>query len=212
MLDQLLTDRRVPVFYHDSPEVSEGVLRAAYAAGLRCFEFTNRGPSARTTFAHLSQVAARDLPGMVLGIGTILNARDVTDFVAVGAQFVVAPSVSQAVGNACQTAGVPWVPGCMTITEMHQALDAGASALKLFPGDVLGTAFVRSARVIFPHVRLMVTGGVRPTADSFGQWFGAGIDAVGMGTHLFPANAVQQNDYVTIQQTIENALRQLTAL
>lgn len=210
MLDQLFTDRIVPVFYHDSPQVCEGVLRAVYEGGGRCFEFTNRGAAAPANFAHLARVAARDLPGMVLGIGTLLNPAEVAQFVAEGARFAVTPSLKISVGEACQAAGVPWIPGCMTLSEVHQALDAGADAVKIFPAEVVGPAFVRSVKTIFPTVRLMVTGGVLPTPQSLNTWFASGANAVGMGSQLIPQSVVEKEDFSAIQKVISSFSEWLT--
>ena len=175
----------VPVFYHADAAHAQRIIQACYAGGIRVFEFVNRGEKALEVFAQLQDFAVKNCPEMVLGIGTIYKAADAEQFIAAGAAFVVQPCATAEVAGVCRAHAVPWLPGAMTLTEVYQASEQGAAVVKIFPGNVLGPDYIRALRGPLPRVRLMVTGGVEPTPESLGAWFGAGVDAVGMGSQLF---------------------------
>ena len=175
----------VPVFYHADAAHAQRIVQACYAGGIRVFEFVNRGQKALEVFAHLQEFAVKNCPELMLGIGTIYKATDAEQFIAAGAAFVVQPCATADVAGVCRARNVPWLPGAMTLTEVYQASEQGAAVVKIFPGNVLGPDYIRALRGPLPQVRLMVTGGVEPTPESLGAWFGAGVDAVGMGSQLF---------------------------
>lgn len=175
----------VPVFFHADREYAENLVRACYAGGIRFFEFTNRGPGAFEVFSGLAELVKNDCPGMSLGVGTIYNAGDAERFIAAGADFVVQPVTTPEVGEACRRHGKPWIPGAMTLNEIWNARQLGADFVKVFPGNLLGPDYIRALRGPLPGVPLMVTGGVEPTEESLWKWFGAGVDAVGLGSRLF---------------------------
>lgn len=184
-LDTLLRYPVVPVFYHADVAHAQRILHACYAGGIRVFEFVNRGENALTVFADLQSFVAESCPELVLGIGTIYKAADAEQFIAAGAAFVVQPCATAEVAEVCRRHGVPWLPGAMTLTEVYQASEQGAAAVKIFPGNVVGPDYIKALRGPLPQVKLMVTGGVEPTAESLTAWFGAGVNAVGMGSQLF---------------------------
>ena len=175
----------VPVFYHADLAYAQRILQACYAGGIRVFEFVNRGPQALEVFAQLQPFVAQNCPDMVLGIGTIYRAVEAEQFIAAGAEFVVQPLATAEVAQVCRAQGIPWLPGALTPTEIYQATELGAAVVKIFPGNLVGPDYIRALRGPMPHVRLMVTGGVEPTEASVGAWFGAGVNAVGMGSQLF---------------------------
>ncbi|GAA3922958.1 bifunctional 4-hydroxy-2-oxoglutarate aldolase/2-dehydro-3-deoxy-phosphogluconate aldolase [Hymenobacter algoricola] len=183
--DTVLRTPVVPVFYHADAAYAQRMLRACYAAGLRVFEFTNRGEQAFDVFTALVGFVRAECPELLLGIGTIYTAEDAERFIAAGADFVVQPCLTAEVAEVCHRHGIPWLPGTMTISEVYQATRLGAAIVKIFPGNVVGPGFVKSLRGPMPNVPLMVTGGVEPTEDSLREWFGAGVNVVGMGSQLF---------------------------
>jgi len=161
------------------------MVRACYAGGIRVFEFTNRGANAFEVFQELAKLTATDCPDLVLGIGTIYNAADAERFIAAGAAFVVQPVTTADVAAVCQRHDVAWVPGAMTLNEIYAATQLGAQLVKVFPGNVVGPDYIKAVRGPMPATKLMVTGGVEPTEASLAEWFGAGINAVGIGSQLF---------------------------
>ena len=175
----------VPVFYHPDAAYAQRMLQACYAGGIRVFEFTNRGENALAVFVELQRFAQANCPDMVLGIGTLFTAGQAEQFIAAGAAFVVQPCATAEVAEVCRAHGIPWLPGALTPTEIYQASQMGAAVVKIFPGNIVGPDYVKALRGPLPHIKLMVTGGVEPTRESVSAWFGAGVQAVGMGSQLF---------------------------
>ncbi|GAB2589288.1 beta/alpha barrel domain-containing protein [Spirosoma areae] len=175
----------VPVFYHPDASHAQSILQACYEGGLRVFEFTNRGDKALSVFAHLVTYVRTNCPEMALGIGTILTPDDAERFIAAGADFVVQPITTAAVGDVCRKHGIPWMPAGSTLNEIYQATLLGADLVKVFPGNVVGPGFIKAIKGPMPSLKLMVTGGVEPNADSLNAWFKAGVTAVGIGSQLF---------------------------
>ncbi len=185
ILDTVLGYPVVPVFFHADAAYARRVVQACYEGGLRVFEFTNRGAQAFGVFEELVTFVRDNCPEMLLGIGTIYTAADAERFIAAGADFVVQPCLTAEVAEVCGRRGTPWLPGCMTVREVYEATQLGAAIVKIFPGNVLGPGFIKSLRGPMPTVPLMVTGGVEPTQASLTEWFGAGVNVVGMGSQLF---------------------------
>lgn len=184
-LDILLENPLVPVFYHPDLESCKIVLKATYDGGVRVFEFTNRGENALEVFSELTKYAKQNCPGLIIGIGTIFTAESAQQFIDAGADFVVQPFTTPEVGEVCKKNNIPWIPGTMTVTEIQNATVLGAQIVKIFPGNVLGSAYIKSLRGPLSKTKIMVTGGVEPTEGSIREWFGAGVNAVGLGSQLF---------------------------
>ena len=185
----------VPVFYCADVPTACGVLRACYEGGARVFEFTNRGPAAEEVFAALVPFAAKELPGLLLGAGSVSDPRAARRFLRLGAQFIVGPQYVPAVRRVCRLRGVPYVPGCGTVSEVGRAQRAGCPVTKVFPGEVLGPAFVKALLAPMPWSRIMVTGGVEPTQENLEAWFGAGAVSVGMGSNLLSKDLLAAADW-----------------
>lgn len=179
----------VPVYYNADPAVACRVLKACYDGGVRAFEFTNRGDFAHEVFARLVRFAAAECPEMALGVGSVVDAPTAALYIQQGACFVVGPLFSAEVARLCNRRQVPYTPGCGSVTEVGMAQEAGCELCKVFPGDVLGPKFVKGLMAPMPWSKIMVTGGVEPTADNLRQWFAAGAFCVGMGSKLFPKGA-----------------------
>ena len=191
----VLNSPLVPVFYHPDAGVSKRIMQACYAGGVRAFEFTNRGENALEVFRELARDAEANCPGLQLGIGTVATGESARQFIDAGADFVVQPFTTPEVGEVCQRHGIPWIPGAMSATEIYNATVLGAEIVKIFPGNVLGSGYVKALRGPMPRVKLRVTGGVEPTEESLNEWFSAGANAVGLGSQLF--KAIEQPEIIT---------------
>jgi len=175
----------LPVYYNDDIQTCTEVVNACYQGGIRVFEFVNRGDKAPENFSQLLSFQKENWPDLLLGIGTIKSAAMASAYIAMGAKFIVSPVVKTEIAEVTLKKNILWVPGCMTPTEISQAEDLGAPLVKLFPGDTLGTGFLKGIKPLFPAMRFMPTGGVNPTAESISGWFDAGVSAVGLGSKLF---------------------------
>lgn len=197
----------VPVFYHSDIELAKQILKACYAAGIRVFEFTNRGDFAHEVFAELNKYALKELPELMLGIGSVVDAGTTSLYLQLGANFIVSPLLKPEMAIVCNQRKVLWAPGCATLTEINQALELGAEIVKIFPGtQVGGPSFVKAVKGPCPWVSIMPTGGVAPTEENLRPWFEAGVTCVGMGSKLFPKAALQAGDFDHIQATAKKAL------
>lgn len=202
----------IPVFYHDDAAVCVEVLKACYAGGIRVFEFTNRGASARHNFSVLRDLKLTTMPDLFLGIGTIKNAADAKQFVDMGADFIVSPITDPETGDVCKAAGVLWIPGCMTPTEISVAEKAGAPLAKLFPGNILGPGFLKAIKPLFPDMKFMPTGGVEPEKENLKTWFDAGVICVGMGSNLLSKSIIESKDWETLSAKFAQTIAYVRAL
>ncbi len=201
ILSEMKRSRVIPVFYNQDVEIAKRVVESCYSGGLRVFEFTNRGDNAFEVFVQLLEFT-KELPGLILGIGTIMNAADTEKFIKAGADFVVSPILKTEMAAVCKQHKKLWIPGCGTLTEIVTAREAGAELIKVFPGSVLGPKFVASALSVIPDLKLMPTGGVEPTAENLKAWFGAGVFCVGMGSQLFPDSLIRNKNWTELQAKV----------
>ncbi len=199
VLQAMAETAMVPVFYHKDVETASNVLKACYAGGVRVFEFTNRGDFAQDVFAALVRFAAKECPGMILGIGSIVDPATAALYLQLGANFIVGPCFNPEIARVCNRRLVPYIPGCGTVTEISNAQEAGCDVCKVFPaGNVGGGSFVRNIKAPLPWSQLMVTGGVEPTEENLTAWKKAGVMCVGIGSNLFPAAVIEAGEWQQI--------------
>ncbi|MDE5945099.1 MAG: bifunctional 4-hydroxy-2-oxoglutarate aldolase/2-dehydro-3-deoxy-phosphogluconate aldolase, partial [Rikenella sp.] len=192
----------IPVFYHADTELCKEILRASYAAGIRVFEFTNRGDFAHEVFGELNRWAAEELPELMLGVGSVVDAPTTALYIQLGAAFVVSPLLNEEMAPVCNRRKVLWAPGCGSLSEIGRAEELGAEIVKIFPGSsVGGPEFVRAVKGPCPWSSIMPTGGVEPTEEGLRAWFEAGVTCVGMGSNLFPKPLVQSRDWAALTET-----------
>jgi 2-dehydro-3-deoxyphosphogluconate aldolase/(4S)-4-hydroxy-2-oxoglutarate aldolase len=196
----------LPLFYHDDIEVCKEIVKALYTAGIRCIEFTNRGPKAFENFKLLIEDRNLNYPDLVLAIGTIQNQKEAQAFIEIGADFLISPFFDQSIADAAYLHKKLWIPGCMTSTEIHMAAHAGCDLIKLFPGNVLGPGFVSAIKPLFPSLSFLVTGGVDTSQENLTAWFNAGVVGVGMGSKLISDNFLTSKNYTAIASETTKAL------
>ncbi len=197
----------IPVFYHPDVETARNVLSACYRGGVRCFEFTNRGPEAESVFSALYPFVRENFPDLALGIGTIYNVPQAEIFIRMGADFLVQPVTTEDVADYCKIHQRVWIPGAMTLNEIYQAYLLGADVVKVFPGNLLGPEYIKAIRGPLPHVKMMVTGGVEPTVESLKAWFDAGVVSVGMGSQLFSSTALASKSWNEIERNCHTLIQ-----
>lgn len=196
----------VPLFYHKDIDVAEKVLTACYNGGARLMEFTARGDFAHGVFGELTKYAIENLPGMIMGVGSVTDAASASRFMALGANFIVTPVLREDIAIACNRRKVLWSPGCGTLTEIARAEELGCEIVKLFPGDIYGPQFVKGIKGPQPWTSIMPTGGVSPDEENLTGWFNAGVTCVGMGSKLMSKTADGDFDYEKIEAKVKNAL------
>ncbi|HMC01318.1 MAG TPA: bifunctional 4-hydroxy-2-oxoglutarate aldolase/2-dehydro-3-deoxy-phosphogluconate aldolase [Flavobacteriaceae bacterium] len=196
----------VPLFFHSDIELSKNVLKACYDGGARLMEFTARGDFAHEVFGELNKYALKELPGMVMGVGSVTDAGQASLYMSLGANFVVTPVLREDIAIVCNRKKVLWSPGCGSLTEIARAEELGCEVVKLFPGDLYGPKFVKGIRGPQPWTSIMPTGGVSPNEENLKGWFDAGVTCVGMGSQLISKDILASKDYDALRQKVEEAL------
>lgn len=189
----------LPLFYYEDAQVSLEIIRALYKGGVRVFEYTNRGAAALENFKIFKEALKTEMQDLFLGIGTIKTAEQAQAFLDAGADFIVCPIVNPAVAKLTHDAGLLWIPGCMTPTEIDLAQQHQAGIVKLFPANILGPDFLSSIKELFQGQLFVPTGGVEIEENNISSWFKAGVCAVGMGSKLVSKQIIDQRDYEKIQ-------------
>lgn len=154
---------------------------ALVAGGMKGIELTFTVPRAEEVIAELVEIYA-DYKDVVIGAGTVLDAITARIAIMAGAEYIVSPSFDLETAQICNLYQIPYLPGCMTITEMKEALKAGSDIIKLFPGSAFGPSIVKAFKAPLPHLNIMPTGGV--CLENMQEWFDAGVTAVGVGGSL----------------------------
>ena len=194
------------MFFNNDIELSKQVLKACYDGGARLLEFTARGDFAHEVFGALVKYAVKELPGMILGVGSVTDAAAASLYMALGANFVVTPVFREDIAIACNRRKVLWSPGCGTLTEIARAEELGCEIVKLFPGDIYGPQFVKGVKGPQPWTSIMPTGGVAPTEENLSAWFNAGVTCVGMGSKLISKEIIANKDYTKLTADVKAAL------
>lgn len=202
----------VPLFYNNDVEVSKQILKACYDGGSRLMEFTNRGDFAHKIFRELNRYALSDLPGMVLGVGSVTDAGSASLYMQLGANFVVTPVLREDIAIVCNRRKVLWSPGCASLGEIARAEELGCEIVKLFPGGVYGPNFVKAIRGPQPWTKIMPTGGVSPTQENLSAWFSAGVTCVGMGSKLISEEIVLNQSYSILTEKVKHTLELIKSL
>ena len=158
----------------------EPLVECVVGAGLEAFEITLNTPDALAMIERLRAVASDRL---AVGAGTVLRRHEVGAALDAGAEFIVSPTLVPEVVDECRRREVPAFPGAFTPREIHEAWQAGAAMVKLFPAKVVGPGYVREIRGPFADVELLACGGV--SADNLAEFFAAGAAAVAFGGSVF---------------------------
>ncbi len=211
MLQAMSDTGMIPVFNHVDIEVAKGVLDASYKAGIRVFEFTNRATNSLEVFKELYAYAGK-YSDLVMGIGTIFTTDVASDFIDAGADFIVSPALIPELAVFCNSKEIFYVPGCATMSEIFQAKKLGATLVKAFPGNVVGSAFVAAAKSVYPELHIMPTGGVEPTEENLKEWFDAGVYCVGMGSQLFKKDWIKNQQYDLLENKIAETLQVIKSI
>lgn len=170
----------VAVVRGESVEEGIRISKACAKGGVPAIEITYTVPGATEVIKALVELNKDN--EMVIGAGTVLDAATARIAILAGAQFIVSPAFDKETAKLCNLYQIPYMPGCMTITEMTEAMKYGADIIKLFPGSAFGPSFVKAVKAPLPQANIMPTGGV--SLDNIDEWFKNGVVAVGAGGKL----------------------------
>lgn len=200
--DAIVAQGILPLYFNADEATSLETLKALHSAGIMAVEYTNRGDAALANFKKMVELRNAEMPGMLLGVGTIKNMQHATDYMAAGADFLVSPGFVKEVADYAVANDIFYAPGCMTPSEIIAAENAGLGFIKLFPGNMLGPSFLSGIKDIFPKLLFMPTGGVDTTKENIAGWFKAGVCAVGMGSKLVSKEVMANKQYdLLIEET-----------
>ncbi len=202
----------VPLFYHADVAIAKQVLTACYKGGARLLEFTNRGDFAHEVFGELNKFCLKELPGMMMGVGSVTDAGTASLYLQLGANFVVTPVLREDIAIVCNRKKVLWSPGCGSLTEIARAEELGCEIVKLFPGSIYGPDFIKNILGPQPWTSVMPTGGVSPDYDNLKKWFDAGAYCVGMGSQLMAKRPDGSFDLEKIEALTREALGYILAI
>lgn len=170
--------------------------QAVITGGIKGIEITFSVPQADQVIMELKE-AYRDETTVVIGAGTVLDVVTARLAIMAGAEFIVSPGFDRDTAQLCNLYQVPYIPGCMTITEIKLAMASGAEVVKLFPANNFSPAFISSVKAPLPQVSIMPTGGINLT--NLSEWKQAGATCVGIGGNLF--KGVKTGDFKLVTET-----------
>ncbi len=199
----VLSDGVVPLFYTPNLEKAIAAVDAIAAGGARCVEFTNRGEGALAVFSGLVEHFRKANPGLIFGVGSILEAPTAALFIAHGANFIVSPNFNPEVAKLCNRRKTAYMPGTATPTEISNAEEAGCEIIKIFPPSV---ELIKAVLGPLPWAKLMPSGGVEPTQENVSKWIGAGAACLGIGSALISKSMLASGDFSTAGPNIANML------
>ncbi|MDO5779073.1 MAG: bifunctional 4-hydroxy-2-oxoglutarate aldolase/2-dehydro-3-deoxy-phosphogluconate aldolase [Clostridium sp.] len=177
ILSELKANGIVAVVRGKSHEEARGYMEACLRGGIKSLELTYTIPDVCELIKEYSSHTEA-----LIGVGSVLNAKMASDAIEAGAKYVVSPGYSDEVNKVCKEMNVLYLPGCMTVSEIMKAMDAGNKMIKLFPGDVFGAKYVKAIKAPIPNIEIMPTGGV--SVDNIEEWFANGVSCVGVGSSL----------------------------
>ncbi len=197
----------IPLLSSSDVADSLKIVEACYKGGIRVFEFTNRGDFAHEIFVEMAKYIRQNCPEMAFGIGTILDAGTASLYIQNGADFVICPNLVEEVAKVCNRRKIAWIPGVATLSEISKAEELGAEIVKIFPAQVLGSAFVKALKAPMPHTSVMATGGVELTESSLNEWFEAGVTCVGIGGKLVSKEMLETKNFDSMTHTLSQSLK-----
>lgn len=186
MLEKLNTLRRieevgvVAVVRAENDEAAEKISKACIEGGIPAIEITFTVPGADKVISSLRNKFSKE--ELIVGAGTVLDSETARTAILAGAQYIVSPGFDVETARLCNRYQIPYMAGCMTITEMIKAMEAGTDIIKLFPGSAFGPNMVKDVKAPLPQVPIMPTGGVN--LENIDQWIKNGCIAVGVGGSL----------------------------
>lgn len=202
----------IPLFYHGDVALGKEVLKACYDGGARLMEFTSRGDFAFEIFGALNKYALAELPGMILGVGSVTDAAAASLYMQLGANFIVTPVLREDIALVCNRRKVLWSPGCGSLTEIAKAEELGCEIVKLFPGDIYGPQFIKGIKGPCPWTSIMPTGGVSTSEDNLKSWFDAGATCVGIGSQLISNEILNAKDFDGLREKVKQTLETIKAI
>ena len=193
VVETIVATGLVAVIRAETPDKATRIVEACALGGIVALEITFTVPGASAVIEHLAKKSSNKI---LLGAGTVLDPETARIAILAGAQFVVSPALNPETARLCNRYQVPYLPGAATIREVVEAMECGADIIKIFPGEILGPAFIKAVKGPLPQAQLMPTGGV--SIENVADWINAGSVAVGVGGSL--TAGANTGDFTSITQ------------
>ena len=206
VINKMTESGMVPLFYHHDIVVAKAVLKSCYDGGSRLMEFTNRGDFALEIFIDLIKYSITELPGMIIGVGSVTDAAAASQYMLHGANFIVTPVFREDIAIVCNRRKVLWSAGCGSLTEIAKAEEMGCELVKLFPGNIYGPGFVKALKGPHPWTSIMPTGGVTIEEANLRDWFDSGVTCVGLGSKLISEEILIKKEYNILKNRVANTI------
>jgi 2-dehydro-3-deoxyphosphogluconate aldolase/(4S)-4-hydroxy-2-oxoglutarate aldolase len=203
VLSKMTDSGLVAVVRAENEDKAIRIVDACIEGGCGSIELTFTVPGAHKV---IEALAARYTPEqMTLGAGTVLDSETARTAILSGANYVVSPGFNENTAKLCNRYAIPYLPGCMTITEVLRAMEAGADIIKIFPADLFGPKIIKDIKGPLPHVKMMPTGGV--DINNVHEWINAGAVAVGAASSLIAG--AKTGDYASITETAKEFIKRI---
>ena len=199
VLQKLSDAKIVSVIRGKDAEEATRISKASIQGGFKAIEVTYTTPKVENVLEKL-----RD-EDVLVGAGTVLDAETARHALLHGARFIVSPHFNKEISEICHRYSVPYLPGCLTVNEIVQALEHGCDVVKLFPANHLTPSFLKAVNGPLPHVRMMPTGGIN--LNNFVEWLDMGALAVGIGSDL--THAYRENGEVAVVEKSKQYMEKL---
>ncbi|MFN4364880.1 bifunctional 4-hydroxy-2-oxoglutarate aldolase/2-dehydro-3-deoxy-phosphogluconate aldolase [Chryseobacterium hispalense] len=205
IIQTIKAQKIIPLFYDESFDASKNIIKTLYEAGIRVIEYTNRGMLALENFTKLKDISPSEFPGLLLGIGTVKNTKEIDDYARAKADFIITPVISEELVKHALSKDILLIPGCFTPSDVNIAFQNGLRLVKIFPADAVGKNYIRSIQPVFPGMNFMPTGGVSADVDDINEWLKGGAVAVGLGSSLIKKDFSPEQ----LKEKVQNLLQQL---
>jgi 2-dehydro-3-deoxyphosphogluconate aldolase/(4S)-4-hydroxy-2-oxoglutarate aldolase len=197
----------VPLFYNSNADIVCKTVAACYEGGARLFEITNRGDFAHEVFRDVMKFASKNMPEMIVGAGSIVDAPTAAIYMQMGAGFIVSPILNQEIAKVCNRRKTLWIAGCASLSEISQAEEWGAEIVKLFPANqTIGPDFIKAIKGPMPWSSILPTGGIKPTEESIKPWIQAGALCVGLGSELITKSIIADGNFTKLSDDVAAVL------
>ena len=184
----------VAVVRAENEEVAEKISKACIEGGISAIEITFTVPGADKVISSLKNKFSKE--ELIVGAGTVLDSETARIAILAGAQYIVSPGFDLETVKLCNRYQIPYMAGCMTITEIIRAMEAGTDVIKLFPGSAFGPSMVKDIKAPLPQAPIIPTGGV--SLENVDQWIKNGCIAVGVGGKLTEGAKTGNYEEITV--------------
>ena len=179
-LSRIYQEKLMAIIRVETIERAQEIVDGCLEGKISCLEISYTNKNAGDIIEQLKEIYQDKI---VIGAGTVLDSETARHALLKGAEFIIAPNFNHEVARLCNRYQIPYMPGCTSMTEIVEALEAGADMVKAFPtSSFVGPKVVSTIKTQMPRVPVLSSGGV--TLDNVADWLHAGVDCMGIGTLL----------------------------